>query len=686
MNDGDSTVDRSSSSLSADHEDSLDRYRNLLGVQAVTPRQWIREHPHLDKTPAYLQSLWDQYCIKYPPPFLPGFEILDVLGEGGMGRVYLARDLSLGREVAIKELTGGGQHIVDPERFRLEAKILARLEHPNIVKIHRFIRHEGREFIEMDNQPGGSLADRMGRTMPDLHTSFPRMLAKIARAIDHAHGENVIHRDLKPSNILFGKDGEPRVSDFGLAKDLDDSADRSRGAVLGTHHYMAPEQVEGKTPVPGTDLWAIGVILYRVLAGRFPFDGASASEIHAEIRTERPAEMPTHVSAELRRICGKCLEKNPSDRYQRGNDLAADLDRAAGKRPFNYRWIAIVAAALALLGGGALAVPTAFRMTRAVGAETPIAMREKLPDESRSIAISPDGGSAFSEITGNRFAVWDARKAQLAAPIQDGGLGAAIRNVPGAIAASGNRKVILITPNVVQRLAHLELIDADTFQRTPVKFVGRLFGRVVTISPDNKRIALVTYRQEGIVDLAFGTGKPRLSVYDLDRDGWVGEHDLPGEITCMAFSPDGKRIATGSREPLVHVWDWMAKAPDRQFAVPEGGVDGIAISDDGARFFVGSIANSSLSIFSAVGQPAKPLSTTAATGAKITCVALNPRGEAITGHRDGTVVTWNLQTGKHRRFVHSGSEAVAVAIATNGSRAVASFADGTVVAVDLPQP
>ena len=236
--------------------------------------------------------------------------IEDVLGEGGMGRVYLGQDQSLNRRVAIKELTEALRRAgANADRFRAEAKILARLEHPNIVKVHQFLSHEGREYIAMEYLSNGTLTDRMGGTASDRYTTFPRVIAQLARAIHHAHCEKIIHRDLKPSNILFDKNNEPKLSDFGLAKDLSDPTDRSQGAILGTDHYMAPEQVEGKTVVPGTDIWALGVILFRMFTGKNPFNGQTREELRKAIRTSKPGRIAAgdslRAAADLFQVPGK---------------------------------------------------------------------------------------------------------------------------------------------------------------------------------------------------------------------------------------------------------------------------------------------------------------------------------------------------------------------------------------------
>jgi hypothetical protein len=674
--------------VSPEQEDSLDRYRHRLQVHAVTPRQWLREI-EIAPTPAFCKLLWARYCVMYPPPYVPGFEITDVLGEGGMGRVYLARDPQLNREVAIKEMTdriksidaSGGDCAA---RFHREAMILAKLEHANIVKVHQFVSHEGRNFIVMDYLSGGSLSDRMGRTIPEIYTWFPRMIAKVARGIDHAHGNNIIHRDLKPGNILFSISDEPKVGDFGLAKAYDDPVDHSRGAVLGTHHYMAPEQVEGKPVVPETDLWALGVVLYRVLSGRHPFDGPTTADVHFAIRTAQPDALPAQVPAELQRICLKCLQKDPKNRYQRGNDLAADLDRAAGgKRGWNWRWIVTALAALALIGVASFAAPMVMRLINHRDAERSVAMREKLPGECRSIAVSHDGHFGYTEVEGGKILIWDLLKGQLV-DTQLHSMKGVLKGAPGVIATSSDGRLAVLSSINGGKLNNMEIFDARTFKQTPINSQGVRYSPVLGFSADGKHIATQTFAAKGILDLLSETGDPRLTICSIDENQF--KHIVvPEVISCLAFSPDGKTVVTGSDKSSVNLWN-LEDGKRRDLPGPEGGIDSVAFSDHGASLFVASIAEGSLSVIPLMGQRDKITRVRAVTSENITCAAINGRGNAVTGHRNGMVVWWDLNTGAHRSFWHDGGDVTAIAIASDGARVVATFVDGSVTVSDLRKP
>ncbi|HEX5271247.1 MAG TPA: serine/threonine-protein kinase, partial [Gemmataceae bacterium] len=212
------------------------------------------------------------------PPAVPGYEILGELGRGGMGIVYKARQTKLKRLVALKMvLTGDRAAPEELERFRHEVEAVARLRHPNIVQVYEVGEHQGRPFYSLELVEGGSLLGRLRESLPEPREAAA-LVEQLARAMHAAHQCRVVHRDLKPANVLLTADGTPKVTDFGLAKKLDDPAGPTRtGAVIGTPAYMAPEQAAGRTKEigPAADVYALGAILYECLTGRPPFPADS---------------------------------------------------------------------------------------------------------------------------------------------------------------------------------------------------------------------------------------------------------------------------------------------------------------------------------------------------------------------------------------------------------------------------
>jgi serine/threonine-protein kinase len=291
------------------------------------------------------------------------YRLLDRLGQGGMGVVYKARDRSLNRTVALKQLMGEehGVSREQVERFLREARAAAKLRHPGIVAIHDVGVLEGRHYLTMDYVDGADLgrwlapraADkaRGSRRGMDRFRDEVALLRDVARAVGYAHGRGIVHRDLKPGNILLDREERPHVADFGLAKEISGeeiAGDGKRhtltvsGQLLGTPAYMAPEQAEGSAGgiSPATDVWALGIILYETLTGKRPFAGASLTNVIFAILEKdphRPRKANKWIPLDVETITLKCLEKDPARRYRNGTELADDLDRWLRNEPIVAR-------------------------------------------------------------------------------------------------------------------------------------------------------------------------------------------------------------------------------------------------------------------------------------------------------------------------------------------------------------
>jgi WD40 repeat protein/tetratricopeptide (TPR) repeat protein/tRNA A-37 threonylcarbamoyl transferase component Bud32 len=278
------------------------------------------------------------------PVSLPGYEILEEVGRGGMGVVYKARQRGLNRLVAVKMILAGS-HATPEERrrFLVEAEMAARLRHPNMVSIYEVGEHEGRLFLALEYVDGGTLADTL-RGPPRPAGEAAALIAQLAVAMQHAHQLGIIHRDLKPANILLQNDESrvPKITDFGLARPIQAAAHlTAAGLVVGTPAYMAPEQTQssGQVGLAG-DVYSLGAILYELLTGRPPFVGATSLEILRQVQDAEP-ESPSRLRAGLPRdlvtICLRCLEKQPERRYPSAGALAEDLHRFLEGRPIAAR-------------------------------------------------------------------------------------------------------------------------------------------------------------------------------------------------------------------------------------------------------------------------------------------------------------------------------------------------------------
>jgi serine/threonine protein kinase len=317
---------------------------------------------------------------------LGDFELLELLGAGGMGEVYRARQRGLNRLVAVKVIHR--DHAANPQaraRFRREAEAIARLSHPHIVAVHAWGENDDAPYFALEYCTGGSLRDRLeGKPQPPAEAA--RLVEKLARAVQAGHDQGIIHRDLKPANVLLAPPadeaalntawGVPKVTDFGLCRLFqEDEARTAEGVVAGSPRYMAPEQAEGRSGDigPATDIWALGTILYEVLTGRPPFTGASVPSIlyavcHAD--PLRPSQAQPGVPASLEAMCLKCLEKDPARRYPSALALAEDLQRfrqganaatpaadrhpaaKSPEKPARRRFVASVQARIGTLGCG----------------------------------------------------------------------------------------------------------------------------------------------------------------------------------------------------------------------------------------------------------------------------------------------------------------------------------------------
>lgn len=269
------------------------------------------------------------------------YEFLRELGRGGMGVVYEARQRSLNRRVAVKMLLAGAW--ARPEfkpRFRAEAEAAARLRHPGLVTIHEVGEFDGQPFLAMELVSGPSLAELV-RPQPLAPRRAAPLVRLVADAIAHAHAAGVLHRDLKPSNVLLDAAGQPRVTDFGLAKQLDSATDLTRsGDLLGSPNYLAPEQVAGAPATAASDLYSLGAILYELLTARPPFAADSvAATLQQVVQAEPvpPSQLNSRVPRDLETICLKCLRKEPVRRYGSAADLAADLARFEAGQPILAR-------------------------------------------------------------------------------------------------------------------------------------------------------------------------------------------------------------------------------------------------------------------------------------------------------------------------------------------------------------
>jgi glucose/arabinose dehydrogenase len=517
-----------------------------------------------------------------PPPAVavPGYEVLGLLGRGGMGVVWKARQVGLNRVVALKMILHAGlAGPAERQRFQAEAEAVARLSHPNIVQVYEVGTCGETPYFSLEFCPGGSLAGQLDGT-PWPAPRAAELVQTLARAMQAAHEARVIHRDLKPANVLRAADGSYKVSDFGLAKRLDERGGTQTGAILGTPSYMPPEQAGGKAREagPAADVYALGAMLYELLTGRPPFRGATPMETVLQVMSEEPVpvcRLQGRAPRDLETVCAKCLQKDPRRRYPSAGELADDLGRFLEGRPVRaravgpgerlYRWalrnpaVASLSAALALLlvtaaVGGTLA---AFRFRDLAHKERDLLVEVSEDNDKlraglyyRNVslagqelyALNRQGAERILETCPadlRRFEWYLARQVCRGRPVglvaDDVALVESIAFHPAGrlLAASGASRTagkVKIWDTVERRVVH--------------DLAGHGAGLVheVAFSPDGRLLASVCHDQTARVwDVETG----RLLCTFREHTGWVGS---------VAFSPDGRSVATSGEDGTVRLW------------------------------------------------------------------------------------------------------------------------------------
>jgi serine/threonine protein kinase len=460
---------------------------------------------------------------------LGAYEILTLIGTGGMGEVYRARDSRLGRDVAIKILPS--DIAADPDRlarFEREAHLLASLSHPNIAHIHGIDDSAGAPALVMELVDGPTLADRIAKGPIPLDEALP-IAKQIAEALEAAHEQGIIHRDLKPANIKVRADGTAKVLDFGLAKAFDPVAAGNAtmsptlsihatqaGMILGTAAYMSPEQTRGKTVDRRADIWAFGCVLYEMLSGRRAFDGDDLSITLASVQKSEPDRraLPADVPAAIRRLLSRCLQKDPMQRCQAMGDVRIEIadvlsgapsladDPVATARTLSRR-------ALPWAVASVLAIALAFAVwARWRPASLPVVrldVNTPPTTEPFSFAISPDGRQIVFVASGPKTSQLLLRSLdQVAAQPLDGTEGArdpfwAPDSRAIAFFADGKLKRVDLTGGAPQILADAPNSRGGAWSREgSIVFSGTTTGGLKVVPAVGGRMSELP-RTEGIV-------------------------------------------------------------------------------------------------------------------------------------------------------------------------------------------
>jgi WD40 repeat protein len=665
---------------------------------------------------------------------IPGYQILGELGRGGMGVVYRARQTSLDRLVALKMvLTGVHAGPGERARFRREAEAVARLQHPHIVQIHEIGEHDGTPFFSLEYVPAGSLDKKLNGTPLPAHEAA-QLLETLARTIHAAHEQGIIHRDLKPANVLLTKDGQPKITDFGLAKRLDPGPGAlapggrtETGAIIGTPSYMAPEQAGGPSKAigPPADIYALGAILYECLTGRPPFRAETPLDIVRQVLSQEPvspSRLNPRVPRDLETIALKCLNKAPSNRYTTTVEMADDLRRFQTGEPIlarpvglwerSWRWARRRPAQAALVGVSSLAllalvgvgVGRVYSSRLEVAYESERDARDRAEKAQREVERQRAREEELLRLQENihRLAVaqseWHAGRVGRAEQI--------LASCPASLRGwEWHYLRQLCRGELLSLSGHRGEVTCVAYRPDGRRLVSADKAGTVIVRDANTGQNLLTFagHKDTIWSVTFSPSGRRLAT--AGNDGTVGIwaansgrkiHALvhEGPMTSIAWSPDGQHLVSACQDGTVRVWNALTGEPLGRLEGKAVNIQEVAFSPDGR-----SVAGSSFRFQVQGGRPVylgqvkawnlstrKEMFSAEGHTDRVLSLAFSPDGQYLaSGSEDRTIRIWTAATGQKVHTLRGHTELVRrIAFHPDGRRLASAAWDGTVRVWEVP--
>ena len=623
------------------------------------------------------------------------YDLLNEIDRGGMGIVYRARQIQANRVVALKMILAGKfASKKELRRFYCEAEAAARLDHPNIVPIYEIGEHDGHPFFTMAYVDGPNLATRIAQG-PLAQREAAVLVREITAAIEYAHQRGIVHRDLKPANILLNRNGQTRITDFGLAKRIGDQNELTvTGDVVGTPNYMSPEQVNGNPTNVGahSDIYSLGAILYCLLTGRPPFQAATILETFTQTTQAEPVAprqlVPT-ISSDLETVCLKCLQKAPSKRYPTATELLADLDRYLEGKPVqarpigqlerSWRWCQrkpiltslFTTVALLVLIIAVVSSMAAFRLNN-------------LANQENLARLRAEAARRTAEEQQHRF--------QLEKKRADAKAAEAIRHLHAAdhektIARNNLYAAHINLAQMAWQQAHIEnLADLlsqhkggnpqEDLRHFEWYYLQQLCHQDVATLQPNVMVNSVAYTADG-THVLLGTNHGQLDCWNLPEQRKTFSFVLhQGRINQIALSPDGRQLASVGDDRTIVLWDLENHEKLQQLTGHSRKILCVCFSPDGTQLATGS-ADATVKIWDLRnGQCVKTF-----TGHKrdVISVCFSSDGMLLaTGSCDVTAQVWDLSSGARRALIRHRDAVDSVQFNDSNNLLATGSSDGTI--------